>query len=202
MADENHWRERRTLQDCIWNAFVQYILKFPCEACVLEWFLFERDRILMIQTDIMSLLDEVVSKLRGVTDFSPLHEGIAEMIEIHLPYRYFPALDLEGSLKIMSAGTTIPAIKRLAQEIIAIKMADTFQACIIECCDEFGQPPQKHCLCELLLYLKSECGFDYNAIGILLGTGDEEYTRTVLALQCRHQQRLIFQYCYDEFLIT
>jgi len=198
---QNNWRERRTLQDCVWNDLVQYWRKFPCETCVLEWLLFECDRIEMIQTDIMSLLDEV-SKLRGVTDFSPLHEGIAEMIDIHLPYRYFPALDFEGCLKIMSAGTTIPAIKRLAQKIIALKMADTFQACIKECGDELvEQPADRHCLCLLILDLL-ECGLGYNAISILLGTGDEEYTRTVLALQCRHQQRLIFQNCYDEFLIT
>lgn len=199
MSDENHWRERRTLPGCVSYAFVKYIQKFPCEACVLEWLLLESDRSLMIQTDTMSLLDEVAD-LKGVKDFTPLHEAIAEIIEIHLPYRYFPALDLEGSLKIMSAGTTIPAIKRLAQEIIAIKMADTFQAGIIECCDEFEQPPEKHCLCELLLYLKSECGFDYNAITILLGTDGERHTRTVLALQCRRQQKRIFQDCYDQFL--
>jgi len=195
------WRERRTFQDCVLNAYIQYLRKFPCEACVLEWLLFECDRILMILTDIMSLLDEV-GDIGELNNLSPLHEAIAEIIDIHLPYCYFPALNFEGSLKIIRAGTTRPAIKRLAQEIIAIKMADTFQACIKECGDELeNSPTDRHCLCLLILDLL-ECGLGYNAISILLGTEGQEYTRTILAPQCRIQEQLIFQNCYDEFLIT
>jgi len=197
---ENNWRERRTLQDCMWNGYAQYLKKYPCEACVFEWLSLECSRILMIQTDMMSLLDEV-GELRRVKDLSPLHEAIAEIIDIHLPYRYFPALDLDGSIKKMKGGRTKADIKRLAQEIIAIKLADTFQACIKACRDELvgQQLPDRHCLCWLILELL-ECDFGYNAISILLGNDGEEYTRTVLARQCRNQERHIFRNCYKQFL--